>query len=331
MNQSNNRKILKRYLNKWNLIANYLTEYRNILKIDKLLLIQTIMKYHKKFREKVFMLLINRIREKKIKDEKGACKNVLRFYKKFNKKHDKKYINNILLKTLKYWKRNAKLSSINNAVDIINRNTRLFLSRKKIKKKYSLINCLKIRNRVFQEKLRLWKFNSGKLRRHYNSYVKYIKKIIILKKIWAFLDKHRKNILQKYFDRFQMNTGVKKLLYINFQMCLYDENKKIIVNDKYSMMKYIKDQYNVTKEDLQNKMTLKAIFNFWKSKQKYTEFKKKCYHYILAKCESTKNTLKLKLIQWNKKIKLEKMKNACLMIQRNYRNYKRKNRNKNRK
>ena len=331
MNQSNNRKILKRYLNKWNLIANYLTEYRNVLKIDKLLLIQTIMKYHKKFREKVFMLLINRIREKKIKDEKGACKNILRFYKKFNKKHDKKYINNILLKTLKYWKRNAKLSSINNAVDIINRNTRLFLSRKKIKKKYSLINCLKIRNRVFQEKLRLWKFNSGKLRRHYNSYVKYIKKIIILKKIWAFLDKHRNNILQKYFDRFQMNTGVKKLLYINFQMCLYDENKKIIVNDKYSMMKYIKDQYNVTKEDLQNKMTLKAIFNFWKSKQKYTEFKKKCYHYILAKCESTKNTLKLKLIQWNKKIKLEKMKNACLMIQRNYRNYKRKNRNKNRK
>ena len=179
MNQSNNRKILKRYLNKWNLIANYLTEYRNILKIDKLLLIQTIMKYHKKFREKVFMLLINRIREKNIKDEKGACKNILRFYKKFNKKHDKKYINNILLKTLKYWKRNAKLSSINNAVDIINRNTRLFLSRKKIKKKYSLINCLKIRNRVFQEKLRLWKFNSGKLRRHYNSYVKYIKKIII--------------------------------------------------------------------------------------------------------------------------------------------------------
>ena len=72
-----------------------------------------------------------------------------------------------------------------------------------------------------------------------------------------------------------MNTGVKKLLYINFQMCLYDENKKLIVNDKYSMMKYIKDQYNVKKEDLENKMTLKAIFNFWKSKQKYSEFKKK--------------------------------------------------------
>ena len=324
MNQRNNRKILKHYLNKWNLIANYLTEYRNILKIDKLLLIQTIMKYHKKFREKVFMLLINRIKEHKVKNEKGACKKILRFYKKFNRKHDKKYINNILLKAFKNWKRNAKLISIINAVDLINRNTRLFLSRKKIKKKYSLINCLKIRNKKFKEKLRLWNFNAGKLRRHYNNYIRYIKKLIILRKIWTFLDKHRLNILAKYFDRFQVNTGVKKLLYINFQMCLYDENKKMIVNDKYSMMKYIKDQYNVKKEDLQNKMTLKAIFNFWKSKQKYTEFKKKCKHYIITKCESNKNTLKLKLIQWNKKVKLEKMKNAVIMIQRNYRYYKRK-------
>ena len=107
-------------------------------------------------------------------------------------------------------------------------------------------------------------------------------------------------------------------------MCLYDENKQPIVNDKYSMMKYIKDQYNVSKEELKNKMTLKAIFNFWKSKQKFAEFKKKCKQRIIAKCESEKSILKLKLIQWNKKIKLLKIKNACQMIQKNYRIYKRK-------
>ena len=43
------------------------------------------MKYHKKFREKVFMLLISRIKENKVKNEKDTCKNILRFYKKFNK------------------------------------------------------------------------------------------------------------------------------------------------------------------------------------------------------------------------------------------------------
>ena len=331
MNESNNKRILKRYLNKWNLIANYLTEYRNILKIDKLLLIQTIMKYHKKFREKVFMLLMNRIKEHSAQKEKEASKTIFGIYQRYNKLHDQNHINNVLLRVFKKWKRNAKLTSLNNAADIINRNTRLFLSRKKIKKKYNLIKCIEIRNKVIKEKLRLWKFNSGKLQRHYNSFINRTKKIIkmrkilsSLRKILASLEEKKKNILRKYFERFQMNTGVKKLLYINFQMCLYDENKQPIVNDKYSMMKYIKDQYNVSKEELKNKMTLKAIFNFWKSKQKFAEFKKKCKQRIIAKCESEKSILKLKLIQWNKKIKLLKIRNACQMIQKNYRIFKRK-------
>ena len=339
MNESNKKRILKRYLNKWNLIANYLTEYRNILKIDKLLLIQTIMKYHKKFREKIFMLLMNRIKENKIKkekEEKNKLKGLFGFYQKYNKKHDKNHVNSILLRVFKDWKRKAKFMSIINSANIINRNILLFLSRKKInlykKRKYSLIKCLSIRNKIFKEKLRLWKFNSGKLKRHYNNFMNRILKIIKMRKIiaslrknLASLERRKKNILKKYFERFQMNAGVKKLLYINFQMCLYDENKKILVNDKYSMMKYIKDQYNVKSEDLNNEMTLKAIFSFWKSKQKFSEFKKKCKHYIVAKCESDKNKLKLKLIHWNKIIKIDKMKKACIMIQRNYRYYKRKN------
>ena len=331
MNENNKRRILKRYLNKWNLMANYLAEYRNILKIDKLLLIQTIMKYHKKFREKVFMLLMNRIKENSFKRENKASQTIFKAYQKHNKIYDKNHINNVLLRVLKKWKRNAKLISLNNAADIINRNTRLFLSRKKIKKKYCLINCLEIRNKKFKEMLKLWKFNSGKLKRHYNDFINSISKKIktrkilnILRKIFASLERRNRDILKKYFERFQMNTGVKKLLYINFQMCLYDENKKPIVNDKYSIMKYIKDQHNVSKEELKNKMTLKAIFNFWKSKQKYTEFKKRCKHWIISKCDSDSNILKLKLIQWNKKIKLGKVKNACRIIQRNYRLYKRK-------
>ena len=331
MNESNSKRILKRYLNKWNLKANYLAEYRNILKIDKLLLIQTIMKYHKKFREKIFLLLMNRIKENDVKREKNASTKIMEFYQKYNKAHDKNHINNVLLRVFKNWKRNVKWINLNNAADVINRNTRLFLWRKKIKKKYSLINCLQIRNKIFKEKLRLWKFNSGKMERHYNNYIQRIFKIIKTRKILnslrknlASLERRKKIILKKYFERFQMNTGVKKLLYINFQMCLYDENKKPIVNDKYSMMKYIKDQYNVSKEELKNEMTLKAIFSFWKSKQKYAEFKKLLKHRIISKCESDNNKLKLKFIHWSKVNRVEKMNDACIIIQRNYRNYRKK-------
>ena len=335
MNINNNKRILKRCLNKWNLVANYLTEYRNILKSDKLLLIQTIIKYHKKFREQIFMFLMQRIHENKIKKEKAASQKVLNLYQKFNKKYDKKHINNVLLRAFKKWKRNAKIISINNSSDVINRNVRAFLARKKFKleqmKKKMLINLIQIRNKKFKEKLRLWKFNSGKLRRHYNNFIKKTLNIIktrkrlqCLRKNLESLERRKKKILQKYFDRFQTNTGVKKLLYINFQLCLYDENKEMIINDKYSMMKYIKDKNNLNKEELKNKTTLKAIFNFWKMKQKFSEFKRLCKHRIVAKCQADKNMLKLKLIHWNKIIKLEKVKDACIIIQRNYRKFKKK-------
>ena len=134
-----------------------------------------------------------------------------------------------------------------------------------------------------------------------------------MRKLFNSLEKRKKNILKKYFDRFQVNTGVKKLLYINFQMCLYDENKKPIVNDKYSIMQYIKGKENISEEELKNKMTLKAIFNFWKSKKKYEEFKNKCKHRIVDKYKSDNNILKLKFVQWNKIAKNEKMKNANII------------------
>ena len=326
---NNNKRILKRYLNKWNIIANYLTEYRNNLKGDKFSLIEAIMKYHKKFREQVFMFLLNGIKEKKEQKEKKSLNTMLNYYNKFNKIHDKEHINNTLLRTFKIWRKKSKLISLSKAINIINKNAKLFLKNKNLKKKQKLINCLNIRNKKFKEKLKLWKFNAGKLRRHYNSFInktlaiaKMRKKLTCLKKNFASLEKRKKNILKKYFDRFQMNTGVKKLLYVNLQLCLYDENKQPIINDKYSIMKYIKDGYNINKDDIKNEMTLNAIFNFWKTKEKINEFKKKCGQRIKAKCELDKSKLKLKFIHWYKINKMKKVEYACRFIQRKYRKYK---------
>ena len=326
---NNNKRVLKRYLNKWNLIANYLTEYRNILKTDKLALIEAIMKYHKKFREQVFMFLLNAIKEKKEQNEKQSVNTILNYYNKYNKIHDKDHINNILLRAFKIWRKKSKLISLSKAINTINKNAKLFLKNKNLKKQQKLINCLNIRNKIFKEKLKLWKFNAGKLRRHYNSFinktlaiVKTRKKLDCLKKNFASLEKRKKNMLKKYFDRFQMNTGVKKLLYVNLQLCLYDENKQPIINDKYSIMKYIKDGYNINKDDIKNEMTLNAIFNFWKIKEKINEFKKKCGQRIKAKCALDKSRLKLKFIHWYKINKMEKVEYACRLIQRKYRKYK---------
>ena len=326
---NNNRRILKRYLNKWNIYANYLNEYRRILKNDKLLLIEAILKYHKKFREKIFLLLLNSIRENKDKEEKKAVNKMISFYNKYNKLHDKQYVNNILLRAIKIWKKKSKLISLLKASNTINKNAKIYLNNKKLKQKQKLTNCLNIRNKIFKEKLRLWKFNAGKLKHHYHSFInktlgiiKMRKKINILRKNLTSLEKRKKNILRKYFDRFQTNTGVKKLLYINLQMCLYDENKKPIIDDKYSVMKYIKDENNVNKDELKTEITLQAIYNFYKSKQKMSEFKKKCGRRIRMKCEFDKNILKLKFIHWYKINKIKKAENACKIIQRQFRKYK---------
>ena len=327
--KSNNKRLLKRYFNIWNLKANYLTEYRNILKHDKLLLIEVIMKYHKKFKEKVFMLLLNSIREKKAENEHNSANTLLNYYTKYNKKHDKEYINNVLLKAIKTWKKKTKLIAIIKACNMINKNVKIHLANKRLKQKQKLINCLNIRNKAFKEKLKLWKFNAGKLRHHYHSFinktlgiVKMRKKLDSLKKNIASLERRKKNYLKKYFERFQTNTGVKKLLCINLQFRLYDENKQVIMDDKYSMMKYIKDQHNINKEELKDKMTLKAIFKFWKGKQRISEFKKKMGQRIKSKCEYEKSMVKLKFIHWFKVNRMKKVENACRLIQRNYRKYK---------
>ena len=329
--KTNNKRTLKRYFNKWNIIANYLSEYRTILKHDKLLLIEIIMKYHKKYKEKIFIFLINSIKEKKIQEEKNALNKMINFYGKHNKIHNKEHINNNMFRAIKIWKKKTKFISIINSVNIINKNAKIFLANKKLKQKQKLNNCLQIRNKVFKEKLALWKFNSGKLKRHYNSFInrtlniiKMKIKIQALKKNLASLERRKKNILKKYFERFQTNTGVKKLLCIKMQLCLYDENKQVIINDTYSLKKYIKDQYNINKEELKNNITLKAMFNFWKTKTKNNEFKKKCGQRIKSKCESEKNILKLKFIHWYKINRLEKVEKACRIIQNKYRNYKRK-------
>lgn len=65
----------------------------------------------------------------------------------------------------------TKLISIIKACNMINKNVKIHLANKRLKQKQKLINCLNIRNKAFKEKLKLWKFNAGKLRHHYHSFI----------------------------------------------------------------------------------------------------------------------------------------------------------------
>ena len=325
----NKKRILKRHFNTWNLKANYLHIYTRLIRENKILLIKTIMKYYKRYQEKTFMILLNSIKERKLQNEKSKMNIIINNYSKHNKIHNKEYTNNILERAFQIWRKNSKYQSLIIASNIINNYSRIFLEKKRIKKIQKLIICLNIRNRVFKEKIKLWKFNAGKLKHHFNSFINKTLMIIhtrnkleALKKNINSLEKRKKILLKKYFERFQTNTGVKKLLFVNFQLCLYDENKNVIVNDNYSMMKYIKDFCNINKDNFKDEMTLKAFFNFWKSKQRCEEFKKKCGKRIQIKCQYEQNIMKLKLLKWKKINKMIKIEEACRIIQNKYKEYK---------
>ena len=56
LDKKKNFNALKKAFTNWNIKANYLKEYYKILQLDKLYIVETIFRYQKKYREKIFML-----------------------------------------------------------------------------------------------------------------------------------------------------------------------------------------------------------------------------------------------------------------------------------
>jgi len=93
LNLKNNKNLLKKYFTKWNVKANYLNEYYRILKLDKLYIIEVIFRYHKKYREKIFMLLLKNIQTQKKEQQKQGAKKMFTIYNRNNGiAHDDNYI-----------------------------------------------------------------------------------------------------------------------------------------------------------------------------------------------------------------------------------------------
>ena len=65
LNSKKNKDKLKKYFIKWNIKTNYLKEYRRMLILDRLYVLEAIFRYQKKYKEKVFMLLLQSIQKKK--------------------------------------------------------------------------------------------------------------------------------------------------------------------------------------------------------------------------------------------------------------------------
>ena len=325
LNLKRNKDLLRKYFTKWNIKSNFLKEFYKLIRLDKLYIIEAIFRYQKKYREKVFMLLLqSNQNEKKNKLNEAAQKA----FDLYNRNNGFEYENNLLRRILQLWKKKAYQQKIDDAAKIINSKARDFLDRKRQKKLDSLLKCFNIRNKIFKEKLKLWKFNSRKIIHHFNAFknktlsiVKTREKLDCLKKNFKSLQKRQKEKLRKYFNRFKKNTGVRKLVYINVQLCFFNENKEIISRDKYSMLKFVRNNNNVDIEKIKKDIVLKKNFDFWKIEKKATGLKRLCGKRISDLCTRAFYLEKLKFLHWHQIVEQLKYDKASRLIQKNYHIY----------
>ena len=335
INFKKNQDLKKKYLTKWNIKANYLDEYYRILQLDKLYIVETIFRYHKKYREKVFMYLLKNIQtQKKEQQNQGAIK----MFNIYNRNNGTEHDDNLVRRALQIWKKKATKEKLIDAADIINSNAKIFLNKLYRNKLAALKKCFYIRNKVFKEKLRLWKFNASKLKNYFNMFkfktraiIKTKEKLACLKKNIDSLNRRKKEYLKKYFNRFKTNTGIRKLVMINVQLCFFDENKEIISRDKYSVIDYVRNINYVDVNKIKKNLILKQNFDFWKNEKKIEGLKKLCGKRINDLCTRAFYLEKLKFLHWHKIVQQQKFDKASRLIQKNYHIYlnnKKKNKNK---
>ena len=335
INFKKNQDLKKKYLTKWNIKANYLDEYYRILQLDKLCIVETIFRYHKKYREKVFMYLLKNIQtQKKEQQHQGAIK----MFNIYNRNNGTEHDDNLVRRALQIWKKKATKEKLIDAADIINSNAKIFLNKLYRNKLAALKKCFYIRNKVFKEKLRLWKFNASKLKNYFNMFkfktraiIKTKEKLACLKKNIDSLNRRKKEYLKKYFNRFKTNTGIRKLVMINVQLCFFDENKEIISRDKYSVIDYVRNINYVDVNKIKKNLILKQNFDFWKNEKKIEGLKKLCGKRINDLCTRAFYLEKLKFLHWHKIVQQQKFDEASRLIQKNYHIYlnnKKKNKNK---
>ena len=335
INFKKNQDLKKKYLTKWNIKANYLDEYYRILQLDKLYIVETIFRYHKKYREKVFMYLLKNIQTQKIEQQhQGAIK----MFNIYNRNNGTEHDDNLVRRALQIWKKKATKEKLIDAADIINSNAKIFLNKLYRNKLAALKKCFYIRNKVFKEKLRLWKFNASKLKNYFNMFkfktraiIKTKEKLACLKKNIDSLNRRKKEYLKKYFNRFKTNTGIRKLVMINVQLCFFDENKEIISRDKYSVIDYVRNINYVDVNKIKKNLILKQNFDFWKNEKKIEGLKKLCGKRINDLCTRAFYLEKLKFLHWHKIVQQQKFDKASRLIQKNYHIYlnnKKKNKNK---
>ena len=219
MNKYNNKKKarnLNNYFHKW---KNYNQYYNNYLmnKIcDKLKIIEIIMKYNKKYNQKLFMLLLNIKSKEEKKKKDNLNKNLNKLFKIYSKRNDKEFNKNMLNKYLKKWEIQSHKRKVLKAINLINKNSKIYLKNKNEKKKNKLLKIFNMNQHILRNYLNKWKHVNKQFQLDAHNFFNLTKKKVLinkrkryLKNSFQSLEKREKILLKNKFIQLKINTGMK--------------------------------------------------------------------------------------------------------------------------
>jgi hypothetical protein len=300
---------------------------------DKLKIIEIIMKYNKKYNQKLFMLLLNIKSKEEKKKKDNLNKNLNKLFKIYSKRNDKEFNKNMLNKYLKKWEIQSHKRKVLKAINLINKNSKIFLKKKNEKKKNKLLGIFNMNQHILRNYLNKWKHVNKQFQLDAKNFFNLTKKKVLitkrkkyLKNSFQSLEKREKILLKNKFVQLKINTGMnyRKIYLSNIQISFLNKNKKYLSNRKYRMLKYLINKINNEKRIGRWDKVLEECFYYWKSFGKISQFKKLIGTKIKFLCNLNKILIKQKLLRWYRKVKNLKVYMAIWLIQRKYHLYKRK-------
>lgn len=304
--KEDNKDELKKYFDRWRM---YNMAYERYIKpsiCDKLKYIDLVMKYHKKFDEKLFMMKLETIKEEKEEAEEDALIKLLEIY---HKRNNDQYYNNVLNKYFQRWKKQNMTAKVLKYQKKLTGFFKESLNKINLKKKEKLQKLLSIRQSSLRDSLKNWRFENIKFKI-------YSKKFFNKQKVNVLDDKRKKSLLKNMgslekrkhylkkasFKTFKINTGMdyRKCILSNIQISFFHKNRKFFALRKYRMLKYMINKLNNLKRINHWGVIVLKKFHFWKKFGKYSQFNSIIRKHLILIDNINTNNLKQKYISWKR-------------------------------
>ena len=295
---------LKEYFERWRLYNKAYERYIKPSICDKLKYIDLVMKYHKKFDEKIFLYRLQCNKLQQEENEENALSNLTDIYDKY---HNDEYKKKLLKKYFNKWNRTNFLEKVKKSGEKMNKFFSKALTKFKEHKKEKVFSLVVIYTKYIGECLKRWKFENFKFKVEAKRFYRRSKKEILdtkrrtsLMRNFQSLEKRQKYFKRCSFKKYKVHTGMdyRKSILSNIQVSFFHKKRKFCAARKYRMLKYVINKMNNEKRINHWEKLFQLKFNCWRNTGKYRKFYTMLRKYLKIKSNIRKVFIRNKFVAW---------------------------------